>query len=267
MSPAQKPDRVLFLSCAAAALVALTPYAAGGLGVELPDWLQILLLPLSEGLHYLSVAVHEPGHAFCHWLFGEPAFPTFDAVHGGGMTYSAGRSAALTAFIYFLMVSTLVLLWRASKRRAAVVLALFIPLHAWLISSGFDQFVTLVMGQGAEMIAAAALLAFGLARPDKLKTAPERAVALTASLYMFGRNAILCANLLLNESIRAAYANQKGIPNLGDYQHAALVAGVPVQAVAGGMAVFLLLCAMSAAVYIRRKHSRKASGFGVSPGF
>lgn len=172
------------------------------------------------------------------------------------MTYSLGRSYALTAFLYALMTSGILLLAYGKHYRAAAALAGFAGLHIALIYSGWDLFVTLVMGHGAEIIAGSVMIAAALVRPDLLKTLPERCVALVAGLHFFGRNALLCAGLLLNASKRQEYAMQKGVPGLGDYQHAADVVGIPVETVTAGMALFLLLCISLTVLYIRRRRVR-----------
>ncbi|TAL37311.1 MAG: hypothetical protein EPN97_05645 [Alphaproteobacteria bacterium] len=242
-----------FFWCVAVSLTSLIPYASDIADLNLPIWLRFALLPLAEGMHYMEVFFHEPGHALCHWLFGTPALPVFDVVHGGGMTYSLGRSYALTAFIYALMFSGILLLARAKRRRHAAFLAAFSALHAILIYTGWDLFVTIIMGHGAEIIVGSALLAAALSRPDLLKTRAERCVALATGLHFFGRNALLCAGLLMNAAKRREYAMQKGIPGLGDYQHAGDVVGLPVEAVTAGMLVFLLAAGALTCLYVRRR--------------
>ncbi|MEZ0224705.1 MAG: hypothetical protein ACAH83_09145 [Alphaproteobacteria bacterium] len=241
--------------CAAVAFISLIPYTADIADLNLPIWLRFALLPLAEGMHYMAVFFHEPGHALCHWLFGEPALPIFDVVHGGGMTYSLGRSYALTAFIYTLMASGALLLAHAKRRRAAASLAAFAALHAVLIYTGWDLFVSLVMGHGTEIIVASLMLAAAFSRPDILKTRTERYIALATGLHFFGRNALRCMALLASAAKRQEYAIQKGIPGLGDYQQAADVVGISVETVTTGMLVFLLAAAALTWLYIRRWHA------------
>jgi hypothetical protein len=244
--------------CVTVSLISLIPYAADIADLNLPIWLRFALLPLAEGMHYMAVFFHEPGHAVFHWLFGAPALPVFDVVHGGGMTYSLGRSYALTTFIYALMVSGILLLMHAKRRRAAAALACLAVLHVILIYTGWDLFVTLLMGHGAEIIAGSVMLAAALSRPDLLKTVPERCVALSVGLHFFGRNALRCAALLLSAAKRQEYAMQKGIPGLGDYQHAADVVGISVETVTAGMAVFLAAAAVLTLLYVRRHAPEKS---------
>jgi hypothetical protein len=248
-----KPAAVI--ACAALALAALIPALADALDIDLPLWLRFALLPLAEGLHYTAVFIHEPGHALTHWLFGEPALPALDLEHGGGMTYTPGRSYALTAFIYATAASGMALLWRMKRRRAAAALGAAAIIHAALICSGLDLFVSLVMGHGAEIIAGGMFAALAFARPDVLKRLRERAVALTAGFYLLARNVFMCLDLMLNPARRREYAMQKGIPGLGDYQHAGDVLGVSVQAVAALMLVFALASAIAAACYSWRRRS------------
>ena len=245
--------RKIFFWCTAVALLSLIPYTADVADLNLPIWLRFALLPLAEGMHYMAVFFHEPGHALCHWLFGAPALPVFDVVHGGGMTYSLGRSYALTTFIYALMASGVLMLTHAKRPRAAAGLAAFAALHVILIYTGWDLFVTLVMGHGAEIIVASLMLAAAISRPDLLKTTAERCIALATGLHFFGRNLLRCAALLMSATKRQEYAMQKGIPGLGDYQHAADIVGISVETVTTGMLVFLLAAAALTSLYVRRQ--------------
>lgn len=244
--------------CAVIALVSLIPYAAGITDANLPIWLRFTLLPLAEGMHYMAVFFHEPGHAISHWLFGEPALPLLDIDKGGGMTYSLGRSQALTAFIYFLMTSGILLAARRGRPRVAAGLAAAGVIHAALVYSGWDLFVSLLMGHAAEIIAGSVMIALS-ALPGRLKTPAERWVALSTGLHFFGRNALLCAGLLLYAAKRREYAMHKGIPGLGDYQQAANVIGVSVEAVSAGMLVFLLASATLTFFHIKRRRRLSAS--------
>ncbi|MCG8363287.1 MAG: hypothetical protein MJA27_08155 [Pseudanabaenales cyanobacterium] len=67
-------------------------------------WVLAMLL-LSSGIltfvfYPFITLVHELGHAFCGWLFGYPAIPAFDFVHGGGVTSHFGRLWFLIGGIY-----------------------------------------------------------------------------------------------------------------------------------------------------------------------
>jgi hypothetical protein len=232
------------LWCALIAVVSLVPYCADAPDVDLPAGLRGLLGLLSKGLHFMVALIHEPGHALTHRLFGEPALPLLNLEKGGGVTYSAGRSVALTIFVYAFMVSVLVLLLRKNLRRPAAGLACFIILHALLVLTGWDRVVSALMGHGTEMMAGSVLVALGWKREDILKTVAARGAALVAGFHFFGRNLLLCENLLL------APSRQK--PGLADYYGAASMVDISVQAVAAGMIIFMLLCVTATAWYIVR---------------
>jgi hypothetical protein len=236
--------RNLPLWCALIAVVSLVPYAADAPDVDLPVWLRGLLQSLSAGLHFLIAIVHEPGHALTHWLFGEPALPLLTPEKGGGVTYNVGRSTALTIFVYALMISVLGLLLRKKLWRRAAGLACFIILHALLVLTGWDRFVSMMMGHGAEMMAGSVLVALGWKRDDILKTTAARGAALVAGFHLFARNILLYENVLLGQAI------ERGVPGLTDYRHAAGLVDISVQAVVGGMIVFMLICITATACYI-----------------
>lgn len=70
-----------------------------GIGFILAVILQIFA-PLRVLFNGFEVLVHEIGHAVTHWLFGYPAIPSVDLVHGGGVTLSLEQSPLVIGLIY-----------------------------------------------------------------------------------------------------------------------------------------------------------------------
>lgn len=209
------PERRFFLICLAVAIIGLIPYGVYQFGADLPFWLSVILLPLSECGHYMAVLFHESGHAATYWLFGIPAAPAVDFKYGGGGTYTFGTSKALLAGIYGMMLGAGYLLAHKRKWTWLATLAVFAMLHAVIVWKDWEPTIGVVMGHGAEILTAC----WCLCRAYDQKTPhskPERAVSLVFALHLLGRTLLLPAALLIEHSRRITYGVQKGGLVAGD---------------------------------------------------
>ncbi|HYD17555.1 MAG TPA: hypothetical protein VEF76_03655, partial [Patescibacteria group bacterium] len=170
----------------------------------LPIAAEILLFPLAECLHYMTVAFHEPGHALAHWLFGTPALPLLDATHGGGVTYSIGRSRALVIFVYLLLAAAIGV--AASKRawKACFVLLGATALHGWLLQSGWCIPLAIFMGHGMEVITCCGCMirAAGVYAP---LSRAEQFMTTVFGLHLAGRVTLLPLALMFVHNRRLSY--------------------------------------------------------------
>lgn len=244
--------------CIYSALLAaagLLPYAASQFSFDLPLWLNFALLPVSEGLRYLAIAFHECGHAMVYWIFGYPAFPLFDIVKGGGVTYSFGRSAALLAGIYVMLVTLTALLFHARRFRPVIFLTGFLIAHAVISAHNGGARIAMFMGHGTEAVAAAWCLI--RAFDARLKTT-ERFVSLTAATYLYGHVLLLAAALVTSPLRRMGYAVQKGERGSADLDKFAHATGMTVEGAALLLAGFTLLGlgAAAAGLYCRKTGGR-----------
>lgn len=248
---AARPQR-LFLISLAVACVSLLTYGFYQFNDDLPLWLTILLLPLSEALHYMTVVVHEPGHALTFWLFGTPAFPLLDAFQGGGVTFNFGRSKALLAGIYGLLAAFILIF--ALKRRWKHVLWLcaFAAIHALFVLRGWDAPLAACMGHGMEAIAGGWLVLRALDRHAPHSLA-ERYVSMIFGLHLWGRVALLALALNLNPMRRLSYGVQKGRPGSADIDMAAQFMGVQMETAATFLGLFLVACICATLALMRRR--------------
>lgn len=240
---------------AAVAVISLVPYGCDQFLLDVPLALRLALLPLCEGLRYMGVAFHESGHAITYWLFGRPAFPTFDTVHGGGTTYALGRSMALTAGVYALMAALAFILVRKKHLRALAALGVFAVLHFILLLRGWDAALGTFMGHGTEVLAACwcMLRAFS----DKPLSKAERYVSLIAGIHLAGRVALLTAALLLHDMRRLAYSMQKGEQGSADLDKLAWRLGIATPEAVSLLAGFLYLClAITGFILYKRLHKK-----------
>lgn len=221
----------------------------------LPIQLYLLLYPLSECFHYMTVTFHEPGHALAYWLFGTPALPVMDAVHGGGVTYSIGRSRAVLAFLYLLMAGGAWLLAHKRNWRGLTALAVFTVAHIGLLVTGYDYPLAIFAGHGMEI----AVCCWCLARATRVKNPLpkfERYITMIFGLHLMGRVTLLPLSLILVDARRVTYGMQKGAPGSADLDKFAHELGVPMEGAAWIMlAVFAVALAATAAVIARRRRA------------
>ncbi len=126
-------------------------------GLGLPAALLLVLWPFGRFvLHYLSILVHELGHAFFAWLFGHFALPAFDFLHGGGFAPTWDQSWIILAIIYCGWAYLFYLFRRRPSRLAVfgVLLGLYVLVaHTWL-----RELLFVFMGHGFELVIAAVFL-------------------------------------------------------------------------------------------------------------
>lgn len=214
----------------------------------LPFPLYLLLYPLSECFHYMTVTFHEPGHALAYWLFGTPALPVFDAVHGGGVTYSIGRSRAVLFFVYLLAAGAAWLLARKRAWRMLGVLAVAVAAHAALLATGMDYPLAIFAGHGMEVLACCWCVARATRVTNPLPKY-ERYITMVFGLHLMGRVTLLPLSLLLVDARRASYGMQKGTPGSADLDKFAHELGLPLEG-----ATWILLGIFSVALAITLIH-------------
>ena len=219
----------------------------------LPLPVYLLLYPLSECFHYMTVTFHEPGHALAYWLFGTPALPVMDAVHGGGVTYSIGRSRAVLFFIYLLAAGAAWLLAHKKAWRSLGILAVAVVAHVTLLLTGMDYPLAIFMGHGMEV----ATCCWCLARATRVRNPLpefERYITMVFGLHLMGRITLLPLSLILVDARRASYGMQKGRPGSADLDKFAHELGLPMEGAAWVLlAVFSIFLLVTLAYISKRK--------------
>ncbi|MCC7036192.1 MAG: M50 family metallopeptidase [Alphaproteobacteria bacterium] len=222
----------------------------------LPVAIYWMLYPLSECFHYMTVTIHEPGHALAYWLFGSPALPVMDAVHGGGVTYSIGRSHAVLAFVYALMAAGGGLLAQRSMWRGLAVLAVFAALHVALLVTGYDYPLAIFAGHGMEI----AVCCWCITRATRVE-APlpkwERYITMIFGLHLMGRVVLLPLALIFVNARRMTYGMQKGTPGSADLDKFARELGLPMEGAAWIMLAVFAAAMTATLVYIARRGARR----------
>lgn len=231
----------------------------------LPLPLYLLLYPLSECFHYMTVAFHEPGHALGYWLFGSPALPLIDAVHGGGVTYSIGRSHAVLAFVYALMAAGAWLLAQRKMWRGLALLGVFALLHIALLATGYDYPLAIFAGHGMEI----AVCCWCIARATRIESPArasrtenplpkaERYITMIFGLHLMGRVLLLPLALIFVNARRMTYGMQKGTPGSADLDKFARELGLPMEGAAWIMLAVFAVAMSATLVFIARRGARR----------
>jgi len=184
---------------------------------------------------YLTILVHELGHALFAWLFGYPAVPSFDFHYGGGFTSYETRKNVLVGLVF---TGWIALLYAYRHHRPGMLAvgglaglyALFAltPLHELLI--GF-------MGHGAELLFAGIFLYRALSG-SAVKVRTERPLYAFLAFFIVASDARFAAGLVRSPLERELYAEAKGGGDWMDFSQLARGIGLELETVAG---LFFLL--------------------------
>jgi hypothetical protein len=204
---------------------------------------------------YMSVLVHEMGHAIFAWLFGYPAIPAFDLSYGGGVTIWQDRKILLLLGMYGLFI-TAITAFGISRNRAGVIFALvlLVPFALLAHTSGHDV-VILFMGHGTELVFAGLFLYRMLSRSAIINPA-ERPLYGVIGWFMVIDSFRFGLSLVFSSAARYEYGEAKGGGHWMDFDRIADDhLGVPMQAVA----LFFAFCAVVAPVvaYLAWLYSEK----------
>lgn len=108
-------------------------------------------------LHYLSILVHELGHAAVAWSVGIPAIPKFNLQQGGGITTHGCRMGLLVILLLAAGAWLIASAWpRGLRWRCAAIALVAIPLLLGL--SGLDEGAITAAGHLAEVAMACVFL-------------------------------------------------------------------------------------------------------------
>ena len=187
---------------------------------------------------YMTILVHELGHALFAWLFGYPAIPSFDFYYGGGFTSFDNRKTLLLLIVYAGWATALYAYRRHRPGLIAVgvlaglytVLA-FTPLHRQLIS---------FMGHGTELLFAGIFLYRALSGYG-VKVAAERPLYAFLAFFIVASDLRFAMGLVRSPVARQLYTEAKGGGDWMDFSLLARGFGVELTSVAGIFAVCALL--------------------------
>jgi hypothetical protein len=182
--------------------------AAKTLGVGFALAALVSALPFARFVFsYLIVLIHELGHAACYWLFGYPAVPAFDFVHGGGVTVHQDRSTALLLLSWGLIGGSIWLL-RANRLALKVIGGLALA-HAALVVTGGDLWIGVAGGHAFELLFAGLFL-YRSVTGSGVKHAAERPLYAACGFFLWMQSLALAGRLATSASARGDYRLGKG---------------------------------------------------------
>lgn len=243
----------LFLIAFSIAFILLLPSIAEQYDFHLP--LVFLISIPAIGLSYTAILFHEIGHTVASWIYGYPAFPSFDFQHGGGMTYSGGRHIAIVWLLYAAAMGAGAWLYRAQTWFALAILSVVVTMHLATAFNASHDIVIAFMGHGTEILVSCFFILRGL-HGDRHGIA-ERGISLVFGLFTLGRNILFCFSLF-DDIGRMAYDMQKGGHILGDLAKIAQDSGMRIEAVSICTLLFMgISCAITLLLYrhIRQQES------------
>jgi hypothetical protein len=207
-------------------------------------------------LGYLTILVHELGHAIFAWLFGYPAIPAFDFHYGGGFTSYENRKALLMLLIFAAWGFAL---WSYRRHRPGLVavgvlagiytLLALTPLHEQLI--GF-------MGHGTELVFAGIFLYRALSG-SAVRLPVERPLYAFLGFFILASDVRFALGLIWSPLERQLYADAKGGGDWMDFSQIARFFGVGLESVAGIFCLMALLVVPATWFVYRRRHALGAA--------
>jgi hypothetical protein len=156
---------------------------------------------------YLIILVHELGHALCYWLFGYPAVPAFDFVHGGGITVHQERSILLLLCAWAALAG-LIWIYRGNAL-ALKVFGTLAALHVLFVLTGFDAWFGLAGGHLFELLFAAIFL-YRAATGSGVKVPLERPLYAACGFFLLFQILAFAGRLVTSASARGDYREAKG---------------------------------------------------------
>lgn len=200
-------------------------------------------------LSYLTILVHELGHAVFAWLFGYPALPSFDFYYGGGFTSYETRKTILLGLVFTAWIAALYL-YRNHRPGFLAVGALAV-LYALFALTPLHEHVIGFMGHGTELVFAGIFLYRALSG-SAVKLPVERPLYAFLAFFIVASDARFALGLVRSPLERQLYADAKGGGDWMDFSLLARGLGVELTALAG--LFFLLTLAVPPLSWLIYRH-------------
>jgi hypothetical protein len=205
---------------------------------------------------YLTIIIHELGHAIFGWLFGYASVPAFDFHYGGGLTVQRAQSPAVLVFLYVLAA---ILAFRCRRNRLALcLLGGLLALHGVLAWTSAHMPVVLFMGHGTELVLAGVFL-YRSASGSGILRRVERPLYAFCGWFIVICDALFAWGLATQHGERILYEAAKGGGHWMDFSRIAeqyLHVGLPAVASFFGLACLSVpAVALLACRYQNRLHA------------
>ena len=199
----------------------------------------VLALPfLRFVFSYLTILVHELGHALFAWLFGYPAIPSFDFHYGGGFTSYESRKTILLGLVFTGWVVALY----AYRHHRPGLLAVggLAGLYTLLALTQLHELLIGFMGHGAEL-AFAGIFLYRALGGSAVKVRAERPLYAFLAFFIVAGDARFALDLVRSPLERQLYAEAKGGGDWMDFSLLGRGLGLELTTVAGLFFLFTLL--------------------------
>jgi hypothetical protein len=189
-------------------------------------------------LSYMTILVHELGHAIFAWLFGYPAVPAFDFSYGGGLTCYENRKVALLVLIY--AGWALALYAFRHHRRGLVAVGALLGLYTLLALTSLHEQLIGFMGHGTELVFAGIFFYRALSG-SAVKVPVERPLYAFLAFFIVASDVRFALGLIWSPAERQLYADAKGGGDWMDFSQIARAFDVDLASVAGIFCILALL--------------------------
>jgi hypothetical protein len=182
--------------------------AAIALGVGLAMAVVAARVPMLRFIFsYLTIILHEMGHAAFDWLFGYPSIPAFDFRYGGGVAVHLDRSVFVLVVFYAAMAGLGFVCRR--NRLTLGVLGGALVVHGLLAYTSAHRAVILFMGHGTEVLLAGVFLYRALSGSGILRGV-ERPLYAFCGFFILICDAVFAYGLATHYGKRVLYEAAKG---------------------------------------------------------
>lgn len=201
---------------------------------------------------FLGSLFHETGHAALGWLLGRPTVP---AIRIDG--HAAAIHGEASTLIRLLVIGALAALLVRVRARpwARVAVGLATCAYPVIAFTSAAEVAFLLAGHLGEAAFATVLLVQALDGGFS-GTAEERATHAMVGWYLVGRNASLCAGLVLHGAARSDYAESGSFGLVNDYLRIARHLGVGLEPIALVM-FFVALLPVPLAILLEHGRARR----------
>ncbi|MGB7416143.1 MAG: hypothetical protein WA902_18210 [Thermosynechococcaceae cyanobacterium] len=186
----------------------------------------------------LMILVHELGHAATAWLFGYPAIPSFDFIHGGGITLQAEQRFTPIVLVLYAAWGFGLYRLRQNIPLSQILLAAGIGYTLCLLT-GLEHVLMIGMGHGFEL-GFACLFLYRTLSGVACRIAAERPLYGMLVCYILLYDLKFAHGLLFNRTTREIYQQGKG--GILDHDFVRLANDYLGIGLSGVVILFMLAC-------------------------